>query len=75
MKKKILFGGLILAGVLTLNFMTSDKPVEYSLQGLDNFKIMNASAGEAYCKPAANPCVITIAGTTISGSGIPTANF
>lgn len=75
MKKKILFGGLVLAGVLTLNFITSSKPVDSSVSSLDNFKILNASAGEAYCKPAANPCTVTVGSVTISGSGIPTANF
>ncbi|WP_312314828.1 hypothetical protein [Empedobacter brevis] len=75
MKKKILFGGLVLASVLTLNFITSSEKVDSSVSRLDNLKILNASAGEAYCKPAANPCIITVGNFTVSGSGIPTANF
>ncbi len=74
MKNKLFLGILSIIGIAAFSFDFSSKEAQEEIS-INALKVMNASAGELYCKPAANPCYIDIGSVTIIGSGQLTANY
>ncbi len=73
-----LFVGMSLCAVVAIlaNIrLTEDSSTSLSTSNIANLEILNASAGEAYCKPISqNSCSITVPNSSVSGVGQPYVN-
>ncbi len=77
MKKLFFISTPLIILTILLNFSNSDNfQPNQNIIGLDNLKIMNASAGEAYCKQITqNKCVIEVPDASGEGTGQPYINY
>ncbi|MBB2950152.1 MULTISPECIES: hypothetical protein [Sphingobacterium] len=80
MKKKSIFSvfAVLGLGIAACNFVysnASSNDAKSTISALNNLQVLNASAGESYCKDnSSNSCEITSGGVTIKGTGQPYTN-
>lgn len=75
MKKQILLLSASIITGLLINFVVIKPTKSYEKSRIGILGIMNASAGEAYCKDSSDkPCIIESGGIKVSGIGQPYIN-
>lgn len=73
MKKNAILFCVAILGITTLSVTSSSKSLGQS--SLSNLSIMNAAAGEAYCKDNSdNACTLESGGVKLTGKGQPYIN-